>query len=75
MKKDLPELIKKEVRVLPRARQLEVLHFAKALRMAKPKGAPGKELLQFAGTISKADLRLMAKAIEEGCERIDADGW
>jgi RHH-type transcriptional regulator, rel operon repressor / antitoxin RelB len=34
-----------------------------------PRGTPGKDLLQFAGTISPDDLEAMKQAIEEGCER------
>ena len=75
MKNGLPGLILKELRDLPRDRQQEVLNFAKALPLAQPKGATWKELSRFAGAIPKADLKQMAKAIEEGCERIDADGW
>lgn len=29
----------------------------------------------FTGIISNKDAALMTKAIEEGCEQIDADGW
>ena len=31
------------------------------------RGTPGKELLKFAGTISKEDLEIMKQTIEEGC--------
>jgi len=75
MKNGLPDLIMEEVRTLPPGRQLQVLDFAKALRLSEPKGATWKELSRFAGAIPKDQLRQMAKAIEEGCERIDADGW
>lgn len=34
-----------------------------------------KSALRFSGTISKKDAVLMSKAIEEGCEQIDTDGW
>ncbi len=39
------------------------------------RGTPGKELLQFAGTIEPDDLALIKQAIEEGCEKVDADEW
>ena len=39
------------------------------------RGTPGRELLQFAGTIELDDLALMQQAIEEGCEQVDADEW
>jgi hypothetical protein len=51
-----------------------VLAFVKNLVPATG-GTSGKDLLKFSGTISQADLQLMAKAIEEGCERIDQSEW
>ena len=55
--------------------QRQVLHFARALAMAKPTGVPGKDLLIFAGAIEEDDLRIMAQAIEEGCEKVNLDEW
>jgi chromosome segregation and condensation protein ScpB len=63
------------VRKLPYERQRQVLRFAEALVQAEPKGVTWKELARFAGCIPKDQLRQMAEAIEEGCERIDVDGW
>ncbi len=40
-----------------------------------PPGVPGTAWKQFAGSISPEDLGLMEQAIEEGCEKVDADGW
>jgi hypothetical protein len=34
-----------------------------------------KSAQSFTGIISKKDALMMTKAIEEGCEQIDADGW
>lgn len=39
------------------------------------KGVPGKQLLKHMGVISSHDAKMMTKAIEEGCERIDSDEW
>lgn len=36
-------------------------------------GVPGNTLLSFAGTISPKDLSLMENAIEQECEKVDAD--
>ncbi|WP_153797588.1 hypothetical protein [Foetidibacter luteolus] len=38
---------------------------------------PAKKLsaMQFVGSISGEDVNLIEKAIEEGCEQIDSDGW
>ncbi len=41
----------------------------------KPRGVPGKKLLRFAGTMSHEDAETITKAIEEGCENIDEEGW
>ncbi len=37
-------------------------------------GTPGSSLQKFVGTISKEDGQLMNEGIEEGCEKLDADG-
>lgn len=61
---------------MPYELQKKVLEFASSVEEVEPlKGVPGSVLLQFAGSIDKEDLRLMEEAIEEGCERIDEDGW
>ncbi len=57
---------------LPYDLQLRVLDFAKTLSQ---KGVEGKSLLRFEGAIPADDLRLISKAIEEGCEQVDADEW
>jgi len=58
---------------LPFEQQRQVLDFARTL--AKPMGKPGKELLPFAGGINADDLSLMAQAIEQDCEQINANEW
>jgi len=40
-----------------------------------PRGGSVRDLLRFAGSISKSDLAKMKAVIEEDCERIDADAW
>lgn len=42
---------------------------------AEPMRRPGHEILELAGSISPEDLRLMERAIEEGCERVDESEW
>ncbi len=61
-----------QVDKLPYDLQLRVLDFVNSLM---PKGVSGKSLLRFEGAISDDDLRLMSKAIEENCERIDVNEW
>jgi hypothetical protein len=64
-----------QLKVLPFELQWRVLEFTRALAVSVPRGTPGRQLLSFAGSIPAADLTLMRQAIEEGCERVDADGW
>ncbi len=77
MDEDIRTELLEQLDALPYESQRRVLLFARALghSLPRPEGMPGQELLRFAGTISKDDLRLMTQAIEEGCERIDPDGW
>lgn len=69
-KEILQQLVK-----LPLEQQRQVLDFARALTRKQRTGVPGHELLRFAGAIEPADLRLMAEAIEAGCEQINHDEW
>lgn len=64
-----------ELRKLDEPKQQKLLEFARSLRTKLPPGVPGKELLKFAGTISKEDLKLMKEAIEEGCEQVYPSEW
>lgn len=60
---------------LPVEQQRQVLEFARKLTTLPLQGVRGSTLLQFAGTIDESDLEAMSQAIEDGCERIDADEW
>ena len=71
LKKELLEQIEK----LTPLQQKQVLDFALELSGELAKHYPGKNLLQFAGTISPEDLEIMKQAIEEGCEQIDESEW
>ena len=55
--------------------QWRVLEFTRALALSTPHGVPGQQLLRFAGTISAEEAQVMVDAIEQGCERVDADEW
>jgi hypothetical protein len=44
----------------------------KSVPTEKPKRPSAREL---AGIISKEDIALMEKAIEEGCEQVNPDDW
>jgi len=66
---------------LPVAQQRQVLEFARILATPPSQGVHGSTgvrgstLLQFAGTIDEFDLEAMSRAIEDGCEKVDADEW
>ncbi len=55
--------------------QRRVLEFADALVLSRPRGVPGKEFVKFAGGMRPEDAREMLDAIEEGCEKVDPNGW
>jgi hypothetical protein len=40
-----------------------------------PRGEKGADLIRRLPEIPAADLEEMARAIEEGCEKVDLDGW
>ena len=67
------ELLQRMAR-LPEEEQQRVLAFVKGLTPAAG-GSSGKDLLKFSGAIGHADLQMIAKAIEEGCERVDRSEW
>jgi hypothetical protein len=64
-----------QMKKLPEDKQRRVLEFTRELTVSRPRGTPGRELLRFVGAISKESAEMMRKAIEEDCERIDADEW
>ncbi|MFB2880474.1 hypothetical protein [Floridanema aerugineum] len=72
-------LIEKEIHVqlekLTLQQQIQVLNFAKSLAGTMPVGVPGKDLLQFAGTLSPEEAKEMLEAIEEGCGKVDLNEW
>ena len=63
---------------LGRPGKLEVLDLSEALssqaRLPAERDTRAA-LLKYAGTISKEDLEIISEAIEEGCERVDEEGW
>ncbi|MBC7234028.1 MAG: hypothetical protein H5T68_12395 [Chloroflexi bacterium] len=64
-----------QLKSLPEELQWRVLEFTRALAVSTPRGISGQQLLPFAGTIPPDDVQRMQEAIEQGCERIDANGW
>ncbi len=74
MSPNLQEELLQRMARLPEEAQQRVLTFVKDLAPAAG-GSSGKELLKFSGTIDRTDLQMIAKAIEEGCERVDRSEW
>lgn len=64
-----------QLKGLPYELQWRVFEFTRALAMSAPRGVAGHQLVRFAGLIPKDDLQRMTLAIEQGCERIDANEW
>jgi hypothetical protein len=64
-----------QLRGMPQDLQGQVLEFARTLVPSQVRGAPGQQLLRFAGSIPQDDLRLMHEAIEQGCEQVDSNEW
>ncbi|RIK87182.1 MAG: hypothetical protein DCC67_02105 [Planctomycetota bacterium] len=56
------------------AQQAELMGYLSALK-GTPRGTPGRDLLQFVGTIPKEDLIAMLTAIDADCEQVDRDAW
>ena len=64
-----------ELERMPLSSQVRVLDFARSLTQSVlPKGASGKDLRRFAGSISKEDCEIMLKASLE-CRGIDWESW
>jgi len=77
IKQAIPQEVLKYLQKLPPDKQQEILDFARKMAETpvRPKGIPGNALLRFGGCIDKEDIKLMQKAISQGCERIDTDEW
>ncbi|MCS6844019.1 MAG: hypothetical protein NZ528_06805 [Caldilineales bacterium] len=75
MSTPIVDKIVEQLKVLPYESQWRVFEYTRALAGSAFRGAPGSQLLPFAGAIPADDLQLMRFAIEEGCERIDANEW
>jgi hypothetical protein len=64
-----------QLKTMPQPLQMQVLSFAQTLVSPKIRGVPGRQLLQFAGTIPLDELRLMEEAIAQGCGQVDINEW
>ena len=59
------------------AQQQQLLDFAIHIQGSLPPGIPGEDLIALARQIDfpADDLAEIMRAVNEDCERIDADGW
>ncbi len=71
----LSEEIRREVARLAPRDQRRVLEFIRGLTPSRANGTPGRALVRFAGTLPPGEADAMLRAIDEGCERIDARDW
>jgi hypothetical protein len=71
----IEKTIRDQLAQLPVEKQQQVLEFVRALSRDEKVGVPGRRLLRFAGIIDRKDLIAIEKAVNEGCERIDANEW
>jgi hypothetical protein len=69
------EKVIEQMKNLPQELQWRVLEFTRALAVSTPQGISGNQLLRFAGSIPKADVKAMKEAIEQGCEQVDGNEW
>ena len=60
-----------ELDSLNQFQQKKLLDYVLSLKLSKKKKLGGKNLFDFSGVISKVDLAVMEKAIEEGCGQVD----
>jgi hypothetical protein len=75
MNSRITEKVIEQLRCLPYDLQHQVLEFTRALAISALRGVSGRQLLQFAGTISRSDVELMQEAIAQGCEQVDTNEW
>lgn len=73
MSTTIRDQIIEQVDRLDETQRLRLLDFAR--RLTAPEGTPGRDLLRFAGAIDRADLEVMSRAIQEGCEKVDPNAW
>lgn len=75
MDRSITQEIVERLHDLPLSQQQLVLEVVRSLANQKPQGVPAQDLLPLTGAITAEDARQMMTAIEEGCERVDANAW
>jgi hypothetical protein len=72
---DVKEQILSDLDRLSPEKQQRAAQLVHELVPRLPKGASIDDLLEVTGTLDDESARQMMEAIEEGCERVDEDGW
>lgn len=75
MNEPIPAELIDELQKLDEDAVARVIAYAKSLSDEDKLAARNARLHKLVGSISKKDLERMCIAIEEGCERIDPEGW
>ena len=75
MNKPLPKELIEELEVLEEEDIKRVVVYARSLKEQQRRQANRAELMKLAGSIPKEEMTQIRAAIEEGCERIDHQGW
>ncbi len=75
MMENLKQKLLEQIEKLTPLQQKQVLDFTLGLSGELSKRYPGEKLLKLVGTISKEDLEIMKRTIEEGCDQIDESEW
>ncbi len=71
----IKEQILQDLDRLSPKQQQQAAELVHGLVSSLPKGASGRDLLRFAGTLDDESARAMMEAIEEGCEQVDPGEW
>lgn len=75
MSETLTHQLQHKINQLNPEQQMKVLEFVREFDSSSIKGTSGRELLRFAGSISRDDIDIIASEIETGCERVNPNEW
>jgi len=75
MNKPLPRELIEELEVLEEEDIRRVVVYARSLKEQQERQTNRAEMMKLAGSIPKDEIAQIRASIEEGCERIDHQGW
>jgi hypothetical protein len=75
MNTSIIDRVVEQLKFMPQQKQWQVLEFIETLLNTEVRGTPGTQLLRFAGSIPKDELKLMSEAIAQDCEEVDINEW